>query len=174
MALVFSEVSLKRNPLFPMPTPSSPITHGASQRRRREAPQCPPRVPLREKDNASPERPRHVPDVEDALELEALRAGDPDALNRLVHRHNSNLYRAIFRVVRDPDQTQSLVQETFFQALRSLHTFRARSKLSTWLYSIAMNVTRNALRWELRHKGLEEDEVDRLTLFTALGKKAEP
>ena len=156
-----------------MPTPPSTISHRASRKRGRETPTQPTRASFREKGNAPPERLRYVPDAEEALEIEALRAGNPEALNRLVCQHSRILYGAIFRRVRDPDQAQSLLQETFLQAIRSIHTFRARSKLSTWLYSIAMNVTRDALRREQRYKGLSENELDRLPLFTTPGTHAE-
>lgn len=141
-----------------MPTPSASIRR---------------RTSFREKGGAPSGCLRYAPDAEEALELEALRAGNLDALNRLDRRHRSTLYSTIFRFVRDPDMTESLVQETLFQAMRSLHTFRAHSKLSTWLYSIATNVARSALRRERRYKGLDENEVDRLRPLARPGTHAE-
>ncbi len=145
------------------------------RKRGREALERQPRASLREKVKASSVRVRYVPSADEACEIEALRRGDPEAMDRLVRLHSDLLYGAIIRLVRDPDQTQSLVQETFLQALRGIHTFRARSKLSTWLYSIAMNVTRGYLKKARRYEVLSEEEIEQLQPhFTAWGRHAEP
>lgn len=97
-----------------------------------------------------------------AGDLEALRAGDSQALRRFVCEHSTLLYRGIFRLVRDPDETENLMQETYFQALRSLPSFRGQSRVSTWLYGIAMNVTLAFLRKQRRTKVLDAEEMERL------------
>jgi RNA polymerase sigma-70 factor (ECF subfamily) len=98
----------------------------------------------------------------EAGDLDALRAGDSQALRRFVCEHSTLLYRGIFRLVRDPDETENLMQETYFQALRSLPSFRGESRVSTWLYGIAMNVTLAFLRKQRRTKVLDAEEMERL------------
>ena len=97
-------------------------------------------------------RPRFVPSTEEAEAIATLQAKDPEAMERLVHDHAHRIYGAILRLVHDPDEAQSLVQETFLQAFRSLDAFRGHSKVSTWLYGIAMNVTRDHLRKKTRQR----------------------
>lgn len=60
-------------------------------------------------------------------------------LDRLVEDHRSLVYHVIVRVVGDRRVHDDLFQEVFLNVVRSLPTFRGRSKLSTWIASIAIN-----------------------------------
>jgi RNA polymerase sigma-70 factor (ECF subfamily) len=109
-----------------------------------------------------------------ALDIDALRARDPEALEWMVRQYSARLYRFIFRIVQQPDDAQGLLQEIFLQALRSLPTFQGQSKLSTWLYSIASNVTFAHLRKAQRNRVLSEAEIERLQpRFTQDGQHVE-
>lgn len=48
--------------------------------------------------------------------------------------------------MRDYEDAQEAVSETFFQVWRSAKNFRGDSKVSTWLFGITRNVIRNMLR----------------------------
>ncbi|MGZ8846015.1 MAG: sigma factor, partial [Pyrinomonadaceae bacterium] len=50
----------------------------------------------------------------------------------------------------DRDLAEELTQETFVRAYRSLKTLRSETKLSTWLFGIAKNVSRESLRARIR------------------------
>lgn len=97
-------------------------------------------------------------------DLEALRAGNSDVQTRLIQREYLYLYRVIFQMVRDPEEARGLVQETFLQALSRIDTFEGRSRLSTWLCGIAVNVTRAFLRKARRYQPCSEEEFDWLRL----------
>ena len=118
---------------------------------------------------------RFIPSAEEARTITALKAKEPAALDRLVRDHSQRIFGAILRLVRDADEAASLVQETFLQALRSLDAFRGQAKVSTWLYGIAMNVTRAHLRRKIQHRRvLSEQEIDWLQPeFTWRGTHAE-
>ena len=73
---------------------------------------------------------------------EAVLAGDERAFEELVREESSRLYFVILRIVKDTDEAESLVQETFLQAYKSLDRFRGDSKLSTWLIGIGINLAR--------------------------------
>ena len=120
-------------------------------------------------------RARFVPSVQEAEAIAALKARDPQALEHLVRDHCHWIYGAILRIVRNPDDAQSLVQETFFQAFKSLDAFRGHAKISTWIYGIAMNVTLSHLRKKTRQRQvLSEKEIDWLQpQFTWRGTHAE-
>ena len=104
---------------------------------------------------------RFTPSADEAEAIATLRAKEPEAMDRLVRDQYHRIYGTILRLVYDPDEAQSLVQETFLQAFRSLDTFRGHSKVSTWIYGIAMNVTRDHLRKKTRHRRvLSERHID--------------
>ncbi|NBB88079.1 MAG: sigma-70 family RNA polymerase sigma factor [Bacteroidetes bacterium] len=93
---------------------------------------------------------------------EAVLAGDERAFEEMVREESSRLYHVILRIVKDEDEAQSLVQETFLQAYKSMDRFRGESKLSTWLIGIGINLARSSLRKTSRYDTLAEEDMERL------------
>ena len=58
----------------------------------------------------------------------------------------SRLIHFITRKTGDPDRAQDLVQEAFIRVTRHLHRFDTSKKFSTWVYTIASNLSKNELR----------------------------
>jgi len=83
--------------------------------------------------------------VED-FSLEALRAGDRAEFARLVETYSNIIYRLAIKMLKDPQDAEDVLQETFLKAYRHLSGFDGRSSLSTWLYRIATNEALMALR----------------------------
>jgi RNA polymerase sigma-70 factor (ECF subfamily) len=77
--------------------------------------------------------------------LERCRAGEPEAVEWLVRTHQAAVYRLALSILDDPDEADDATQETFLAALRRLRTFRGQAAFTTWLYAIAVNVSRS--RW---------------------------
>ncbi len=65
--------------------------------------------------------------------------GDARALELVMRRHNRLLYRTARSILRDDAEAEDCVQEAYVQAFRSLGSFRAEAKLSTWLTRIVIN-----------------------------------
>jgi RNA polymerase sigma-70 factor, ECF subfamily len=85
--------------------------------------------------------------VDADLELvEACQAGDDEAFDALARRYTDRLYNVVYRFLGNHEDAQDVVQETFVRAYNSLDSFEGKSKFYTWLYSIATNLARNALR----------------------------
>jgi len=77
---------------------------------------------------------------------ERLRAGDMDACGECVVLHSNGLYRLALRLLGDESEAEDVVQETFLNAFKSIHTFDGRSSLGTWLFRIAYNNAMMRLR----------------------------
>ena len=78
------------------------------------------------------------PAVEDAELVEKLRRGEAAAVMELYNTYFDRIYSLVFhQVAPDLDAAQDIVQETFLAALKSAGKFHGRSKVYTWLYSIA-------------------------------------
>jgi RNA polymerase sigma-70 factor, ECF subfamily len=73
----------------------------------------------------------------DADLLESARAGNPDALERLLARHQAQVYRFGMKMCRDPEDARDVLQDTLLAMARSVRDFRGASSISTWLYTIA-------------------------------------
>ncbi len=63
------------------------------------------------------------------------------AFSAIVKRHSEQLYWHIRRMVLLHDDANDLVQNTFLKAWNNIDNFRGDSRLSTWLYRIAINET---------------------------------
>lgn len=70
----------------------------------------------------------------------------------LMKEHQKRLYRFVIRYIDQAEDAADITQQAFAEAARTIHCFRGDSKLSTWLYGIAMNMVRNYIR-----KMIEQD-----------------
>jgi len=64
--------------------------------------------------------------------------------DKIVGENESKIFNAIYSFVGDYDDALDLTQETFIHAFRHLHSFRQESSISTWIYTIAMNVCKKS------------------------------
>ena len=80
-------------------------------------------------------------EVTDAAVVAQVLAGDRDAFRVLVERHSRSIFRVIYRMTGNQQDTEELVQETLLRAYKSLERFELRANFSTWLYRIAVNRT---------------------------------
>ncbi len=90
-------------------------------------------------------------DARDRADMERLAAGQDAALNDLMERHATPVFHFLCRMVGNEDDANDLAQETFARVFRARASFRTSEKFSTWLFTIAVNLTRNHFRWRSRH-----------------------
>jgi RNA polymerase sigma-70 factor (ECF subfamily) len=69
--------------------------------------------------------------------LKALQRGDDSAIEELLRRYQSRIYRYGIQMCRDPEDAKDVLQDTLLAMTRSLRSFRGASSLSTWLYTVA-------------------------------------
>lgn len=68
------------------------------------------------------------------------------AFEQVVRQYSPQLYRQIRRMVYSHEDANDILQNTFIKAWTNLEQFRGESKLSTWLYRIAVNEALNFLQ----------------------------
>ncbi len=95
------------------------------------------------------------PDVE---LIKAARKGDHAAFESLVRRYSERAYRAAYRVVRDSDMAEEVLQEALIKAYKGLARFEFRSSFYTWLYRIVVNLALDRRRRAARAPQLEWDD----------------
>jgi len=76
--------------------------------------------------------------------------GDDEAFRLIFERYSRPVIGFIYDMINDRGLAEELTQETFVRAYRAIHTMRAETKLSTWLFGIARNVARESLRARAR------------------------
>lgn len=104
--------------------------------------------------------PESVACDEDGVLLARLRGNDESAFEELVHAHGGRMLSTARRMVRREEDAADIVQEAFLLAFRSLPAFEGRSRLSTWLHRIVINVSLMKLRSRRRRPEVSiEDEL---------------
>lgn len=92
--------------------------------------------------------------------LERLRRRDEHAFNELVLTYETQVYRLVWRMLGNREEAEDMTQEVFVQVFRSIESFRGDSKISTWIYRIAMNLTRNRTKYLSRRQQKNHSELD--------------
>lgn len=87
----------------------------------------------------------------DAAAVAQALAGDRDAFRQLVERHSHAIFRLAFRMTRNEQDAEEVVQETFLRAYRNLEQFESRANFGTWLYRIGVNCSLDFVRSRKRH-----------------------
>lgn len=83
------------------------------------------------------------------------RAGDAAAFEQLVRRHHDDLLRFLIRLVGNRALAEDAFQETFLQVHLSAETFDTSRRFKPWLFTIAANKGRDALRRNARRRTLD-------------------
>ena len=94
----------------------------------------------------------------DILLVKECQAGDISAFDKLVQRHRRQIYQLAYQMTGSHEDADDISQETFIQTYRSIDKFRGKSKFSTWLRRIAINLSINHLKKESRHQHKPLDE----------------
>jgi len=77
--------------------------------------------------------------MEESKLVELAKSGDRQALAQLVKNNEQTVYNFSYKICRDREKAEHIMQETFFSMIKSLHQFDGNSKISTWLYRIVSN-----------------------------------
>ena len=92
---------------------------------------------------------RVSPKVEPEHEAELIRrsrAGDTEAFGVLVTSYQRRIFATVYRILGSSEDAREMAQEAFLRAWSKLESFREGARFSTWLYTIALNLTRSELR----------------------------
>lgn len=89
-------------------------------------------------------------------------AGERELFHELIRPYEKSLYLAAFSILQNQQDAEDAAQETVLKALKNLGNFRAESKFSTWLISIAINEARARLRHArvLKFESVDEPAQD--------------
>ena len=85
-----------------------------------------------------------APDDSSAL-VAAVLGNVPGAFERLVRDYQGLCWHIIQRMVRHPEDTRELCQETFLRVHRNLHQYRFDAPLKSWIGQVAYSVAKRHL-----------------------------
>ena len=103
-------------------------------------------------------------------------AGNLRAFNQLAESWNRRIYNFAFRYLGDHDEAQEAAQQTFIKAYQRIHNLREGAQFRAWLYVIAGNTCKDALRKASRGKTepldmVNADSIHESSLYNEPGQK---
>ncbi len=91
--------------------------------------------------------------------MKAIQNGNMVAFNELVDRYKDRLLNVIGRMVNSTEEAEDIVQETFIRVYQHRQSFNFQHCLSTWIYTIGLNLGRNELRKRKKFKHYDINEM---------------
>jgi RNA polymerase sigma-70 factor, ECF subfamily len=95
----------------------------------------------------------------DSTLIAATKNGESQAFEFLVKRHEARTFSAAFRITRNREDAQDVVQQAYLKAFMHLDGFQEKSSFSTWLTRIVINEGLMCLRRNRSRRELSLDDV---------------
>lgn len=87
----------------------------------------------------------------DAALMLRVKQGDRAAFETLVEKYKQPVMNLVFRTLHDATEAEDLAQHVFLQVYKSAHRYEVSAKFSTWIFTIARNLSLNEIRRRSRH-----------------------
>jgi RNA polymerase sigma-70 factor (ECF subfamily) len=95
----------------------------------------------------------------DSTLVAATKNGESQAFEFLVKRHEAKTFSVAFRITRNREDAQDVVQQAFHKAFMHLDRFQEKSSFSTWLTRIVINEGLMCLRKNRSRREISLDDV---------------
>jgi len=96
----------------------------------------------------------------DDILVTRFNAGDESAFVEIMSRYHNRLFSLAHNLLRNAADAEEIVQDAFIRAHRGLGNFRGDSSLATWLYRIALNLSRNRYWYFFRRRRQDSLSLD--------------
>jgi RNA polymerase sigma-70 factor (ECF subfamily) len=87
----------------------------------------------------------------DSVLVTAAKSGDQTAFAPLWERHSNRVFRSVYRITRNRDDAEEVLQEAWMKAYPHVKTFENRASFVTWITRIAINSALMVLRRKRTH-----------------------
>lgn len=95
--------------------------------------------------------------------------GDTSSFSYFVDAYQNMAYTIAFRICKNKQDAEDIVQESFVRAFNNLRTFRFTSKFSTWFYRIVYNTAISSIQTaSYRNEFTEYGQIDTDVQFSDL------
>ena len=109
-------------------------------------PESAPKQPYSANEFAAPRTVNDYSCATDEVLIAAAKASDGRAFEELSGRHVRLIRKTVYRIVRNLEDTEDVMQDSLLKAYRGLPEFKASCKFSTWITRIAINSALMLLR----------------------------
>jgi RNA polymerase sigma-70 factor (ECF subfamily) len=90
--------------------------------------------------------------VSDRELMEKVKSDDTFAFSILVDRYKVRLFNLVYRLLRNKEEAEDLLQETFLRVYKERASYDPAYCFSTWVYTITLNLCRNELKRRKKFK----------------------
>ena len=103
-----------------------------------------------------------------------MTASENSEFEREAMNNVDSLYRTARRMTRNEQDAEDLVQETYFRAFRSAHTFQLGTNMRAWLFRILHNthVNMNRAKWSRSESSI--DDLEEFYLYNRTNRSENP
>jgi RNA polymerase sigma-70 factor (ECF subfamily) len=85
--------------------------------------------------------------------------GDADAFEQLVIRHQKKMVNIAYRITGTYEDACDVAQDAFVSAYKEIRRFECKSRFSTWLYTITVNLSKNRLKQMIMARNRHEVSI---------------
>ncbi len=119
-------------------------------------------APARTARTYTPAKPESASEAAyDTTLVTRFNSGDESAFVEIMHRYHGRLFSLAHNLLRNAADAEEIVQDAFIRAHRGLANFRGDSSLATWLYRIALNLSRNRYWYFFRRRRQDSLSLER-------------
>jgi RNA polymerase sigma factor (sigma-70 family) len=90
--------------------------------------------------------------LDESILIERLKQKDNAAFKEVVDTWQAMVFNTVLGVIQNTEDAEDIAQDVFVQVYQSIGSFKGQSKLSTWLYRIAISKSLDHLRKKKRKK----------------------
>jgi len=98
--------------------------------------------------------------LRERLLVRKLRERDERAFRQMMELYGDRVFNLTFRMLGNRAEAEDVAQEVFITVFKSIDSFRGDSKLSTWLYRIAVNHCKNRIKYLARRHDRDRTDYD--------------
>jgi RNA polymerase sigma-70 factor (ECF subfamily) len=105
--------------------------------------------------------------MEDTALVQSAQEGDLDAFRQLFDDNKHKIYATAYKYLRNKEDAEDILQETFIKAYQSLDKFRSGpdTSFTSWLYRISINSSIDHIRRtkKMRENHIDSDSIDQIS-----------
>ncbi len=107
-------------------------------------------------------------EMHDEQIIRSILDGKKNDYELLMRRYNERLYRIGISIVKDEEEVEDVMQETYIKAYQQLKNFKYKSKFSTWLCRIMINESLGRIKKKSKFESYSEnDKAEAVPLHAA-------
>ena len=107
-------------------------------------------------------------DTTDEALMQSFAQGQSSAFEQLYDRHETSVWRFVFRSVQNQAVADDLVQELWFAVARAAASYEPTAKFKTWLFTMARNRVIDHVRTAKNHVSIDAENDDGESMFSDL------